>query len=371
MVVHQRDPSRAPGPGQSPADSARGERVARVLARAGVASRRDAERLIEAGRIALNGQVLTSPAVTVGPDDILTLDGQAVADREPTRVWLYHKPPGLLTTHRDPKGRPTVFEQLPPSMPRVISVGRLDLNSEGLLLLTNDGGLARELELPSGGVVRRYRARAFGRVTQEKLDRLKDGVTVDGVAYGSIEAHLDGGRGSNVWISLALTEGKNREVRKVLESIGLKVNRLIRLAYGPFELGDLKVGEAEEVPARRVKQLVEGKLASAPARQPRRRASLSPRAEAGGLGGPAMRAPAPPERATRGQRPFAKGHSGKASSGKAPFGKGPGRAEGRPAAGQPRVEKATKSYKPGWARPKPKARPGAHKPGSPAGRGKR
>jgi 23S rRNA pseudouridine2605 synthase len=351
MVAHQRDPSRGPGPGQSPDDaSAKGERVARALARAGVASRRDAERLIEAGRVALNGQVLTSPAVTVGPDDILTLDGQAVADREPARVWLYHKPPGLLTTHRDPKGRPTVFERLPPGMPRVISVGRLDLNSEGLLLLTNDGGLARELELPSAGVVRRYRARAFGRVTQEKLDRLKQGVTVDGIAYGAIEAHLDGGRGSNVWISLALTEGKNREVRKVLDSIGLKVNRLIRLAYGPFELGELKLGEAEEVPARRVKQLIEGKLASAPARQPRRRSALSARAEAGPLGRSGQRPPAPAAHGPKAGRPH-------------------GKPEARP--GKARPEKAPKAYKAGWARPKPKARPGAHRPGSPTGRGKR
>ena len=193
-----------------------------------------------------------------------------MADREPARLWRYHKPPGLITTHKDPKGRPTVFERLPPGLPRVISIGRLDLTSEGLLLLTNDGALARELELPSSGVVRRYRARAFGRASQEKLDRLKDGITVEGMVYGPIQAHLDGGRGANIWITLELGEGKNREVRRVLEAIGLKVNRLIRTAYGPFELGDLAPGAAEEVPPRLVKALIAGETASPAAPAPSR-----------------------------------------------------------------------------------------------------
>lgn len=338
-----------------------------MLARAGVASRRDAERLIEAGRVALNGQVLTSPAVTVTPNDIVTLDGQAIADREPARVWLYHKPPGLLTTHRDPKGRPTVFERLPPGLPRVISVGRLDLNSEGLLLLTNDGGLARQLELPDGGIVRRYRARAFGRVTQEKLDRLKDGITVEGVSYGRIEAHLDGGRGSNVWISLALTEGKNREVRRVLDALGLKVNRLIRLAYGPFELGGLEPGQVEEVPARRVRQLVEGKLASAPARQPRRRETLSARAEAGGGGRPGKRpAPQALER-----QPWGQAKRGAPKRPAPKRGDLLDRAAGKPRPAKAQAEKTPKTYKAGWAKPKIKANPARHRPGSPTGRGKR
>ena len=238
--------------------------MAQALARAGVASRREAERLIADGRVALNGQVLTSPAVNVGRGDILTLDGKVVADREPARLWRYHKPPGLITSHKDPKGRPTVFEHLPPGLPRVISIGRLDLSSEGLLLLTNDGELARELELPSSGLVRRYRARAFGRTSQETLDTLKDGITVEGMAYGPIQAHLDGGQGSNVWVTLELAEGKNREVRRVLDAIHLRVNRLIRIAYGPFELGELGPGEAVEVAPRLVKQLLEGELALEP-----------------------------------------------------------------------------------------------------------
>lgn len=329
MVTHPKDPSRRSPGGQ--ALPAAPERVARALARAGVASRRDAERLIEAGRVALNGQVLTSPAVNVGPGDILTLDGQAVADREPPRLWRYHKPQGLLTTHKDPKGRPTVFDQLPKELPRVISVGRLDFNSEGLLLLTNDGALARQLELPATGVVRRYRARAFGRASQEKLDRLKTGITVDGVAYGPIEAEIERGQGANVWIGLALAEGKNREVRKVLEALGLKVNRLIRVAYGPFELGELGPGEVEEVPARRLKPLVQanftGELMQTPPPKPAR--------------------PSKPEAPKRRPRPASPAKSGP----RAPA----GAADAKP--------KTT--YKPGWARPKPRSRaaaPGKTKP---------
>ena len=235
-----------------------GERVAKALARAGVASRREVERLIEAGRVSLNGQVLTTPAVKVAPGDILTVDGEVVSEPEPTRVWRYHKPVGLLTSHSDPQGRPTVFENLPDGLPRVISVGRLDLNSEGLLILTNDGALARALELPANAWVRRYRARARGHATQAKLDRLKDGVTIEGVHYGPIEATLDkakeGAAGANLWITVTLTEGKNREVRKVLESLGLTVNRLIRLSYGPFQLGPLPVGAVEEVGPRVIRE---------------------------------------------------------------------------------------------------------------------
>jgi 23S rRNA pseudouridine2605 synthase len=222
-----------------------------VLARAGVASRREVERLIAAGRVALNGQTLTTPAVLVTAEDVLSVDGKAVAAAEPARLFRYHKPSGLVTTHSDPAGRPTVFQKLPPGLPRLISVGRLDLNSEGLLLLTNDGGLSRALELPSTALVRRYRARARGRIDQAGLDRLKDGITIEGVHYGPIEATLDkareGAAGANLWITLTLTEGKNREVRRVLEALGLTVNRLIRLAYGPFALGTLAVGEVEEV----------------------------------------------------------------------------------------------------------------------------
>ena len=235
-----------------------GERVAKALARAGVASRREVERLIEAGRVRVNGQVLLTPAVKVAPDDILTVDGEVVGEAEPTRMWRYHKPVGLVTTHKDPQGRPTVFEALPKELPRVISVGRLDLNSEGLLLLTNDGALARALELPSSGWSRTYRVRAYGETSQSRLDRLLTGLTLEGVKYGPIIAKLDkvkeGTRHTNVWITVTLSEGKNREVRKVLDSIGLQVNRLIRLAYGPFQLGTSPVGAAEEIGPRVIRE---------------------------------------------------------------------------------------------------------------------
>jgi len=219
-----------------------------VLARAGVCSRRDAEKLIAEGRVKLNGKTLDTPAVKVGAADKLTVDGRPIGAAPQTRVWRYHKPSGLVTTHRDPGGRNTVFEHLPPELPRVISVGRLDLTSEGLLLLTNDGGLARRLELPANAWLRRYRARAFGRVTQTELDQLKDGISIEGVNYRGIEATLERSQGANTWITLTLTEGKNREVRRVLEALGLKVNRLIRVSYGPFQLGTLEPGDVEEVP---------------------------------------------------------------------------------------------------------------------------
>lgn len=227
--------------------------MAKFLARAGVCSRRDAERLIGEGRVKLNGRVLDTPAVKVTAKDKVQVDGKPVHTAEPTRLWRYHKPSGLVTTHRDPAGRPTVFENLPKDLPRVISVGRLDLTSEGLLLLTNDGELARRLELPSNGWLRRYRARAFGRVEQAELDALKDGIAVEGVRYGPIEAKLERA-GTNSWITLSLTEGKNREVRRVLEALGLKVNRLIRIAYGPFQLGALAPGAVEEIPRKVLKE---------------------------------------------------------------------------------------------------------------------
>jgi len=224
-----------------------GERIAKALAHAGVASRRDAERLIEAGRISVNGETLTSPAFNVMPGDEVCLDGQPVGPRPPTRVWRYHKPAGLLTTHHDPQGRETVFDQMSADMGRVISVGRLDLNSEGLLLLTNDGELARVLELPATGWTRRYRVRAYGNAEDKALAKLSDGAVVEGVVYGPVEVTVDRRTGANVWLTVGLKEGKNREVRKVLSSIGLTVNRLMRTAYGPFQLGSLKRGDLEEV----------------------------------------------------------------------------------------------------------------------------
>lgn len=224
-----------------------GERIAKRLARAGVCSRREAERLIAEGRVAVAGRVLDTPAFNVTAADAITVDGKPVPVPEHTRLWRYHKPRGVLTTTRDPEGRPTVFDRLPPGMPRVVTVGRLDLNSEGLLLLTNDGGLARRLELPATGWTRRYRVRVHGRIEPDSLAGLARGVTVAGVRYGPIRAALDVQKGDNAWITLALEEGKNREVRRVMEHLGWPVTRLIRVAYGPFQLGSLPRDAVEEV----------------------------------------------------------------------------------------------------------------------------
>ena len=224
------------------------ERVAKLLARVGLCSRRDAERWIVAGRVSVDGQVLTTPAVTVTAANDVRVDGVPLPGSERARLWRYHKPAGLITTHRDEKGRPTVFDALPKELPRVISVGRLDLNSEGLLLLTNDGGLARRLELPATGWLRRYKVRVHGEVDPDRLAALEKGITIDGVAYGSIHAILERLQGSNAWIALALREGKNREVRRVLEHLGLPVTRLIRLSFGPFQLGNLARGDVAELP---------------------------------------------------------------------------------------------------------------------------
>ncbi|MBX9456482.1 MAG: pseudouridine synthase [Rhizobium sp.] len=227
-----------------------GERISKVMARAGVASRRDCERMIMEGRVALNGKVLESPAVNVTGKDRIEVDGQEIGAIERTRLWIYYKPLGLVTTNHDPEGRPTVFDNLPEELPRVISVGRLDINTEGLLLLTNDGGLARMLELPSTGWLRRYRVRAYGSIDQARLDELKEGIAVDGVLYGAIEATLDREQGHNVWITMGLREGKNREIKNVLGALGLDVNRLIRISYGPFQLGELEEGNVVEVKSR-------------------------------------------------------------------------------------------------------------------------
>ncbi len=235
-------------------DSPSGERIAKAIARAGLASRREAETWITAGRVAVNGITVASPALNVTAQDRITIDGAPLPQRERTRLFLYHKPHGLVTTHADPQGRPTIFAALPKHLPRLLSVGRLDMNTEGLLLLTNDGGLARVLELPATGWMRRYRVRAHGRVTQDKLDRLRAGITLDGVHYGSIEARLDREQGANVWLTFAMREGKNREVKNVLGHLGLAVNRLIRVSFGPFQLGELPEGAVEEVRTRTLRE---------------------------------------------------------------------------------------------------------------------
>jgi 23S rRNA pseudouridine2605 synthase len=244
-------PARAPRAEASVADdTVKPERISKLLARAGVASRRDIERMIMEGRVVLNGKVLETPVVNATLADKIEVDGQPIRGIERTRLWLYHKPAGLVTTNADPEGRPTVFENLPEELPRVMSIGRLDINTEGLLLLTNDGGLARVLELPTTGWLRRYRVRAYGEVDQPALDALKEGIAVDGVLYGAIDATLDRKQGHNVWITMGLREGKNREIKNVLGALGLEVNRLIRISYGPFQLGDLPEGKVLEVRGR-------------------------------------------------------------------------------------------------------------------------
>lgn len=244
----------------SPDNLGDGERIAKFLARAGVASRREAEKLIEQGIVTVNGKTLTSPAVKVTPEMDIRVDGTRVGKPDAPRLWRYHKPDGLVTTHKDPQGRPTVFDALAGRLPRVISVGRLDLTTEGLLLLTNSGALSRRLELPSTGWARRYRVRAYGRTTQADLDRLKDGVEIDGVQYGPVRATLDQVQGGNVWITLSINEGKNREVRNLMRHLGLTVNRLIRIAYGPFQLGKLGKDEIEEVPGKQLKEQLGKKI---------------------------------------------------------------------------------------------------------------
>ncbi len=240
-----------------------GDRLAKVIARSGLCSRRDAEGWIKDGRVTVNGKKVLTPAFNVSPSDKIKVDGEPLAARQGTRVWLYHKPAGLVVTEKDPEGRPTIFEALADKdLPRVVSIGRLDINTEGLLLVTNDGGLKRVLELPATGWLRRYRVRAFGSVTQEQLNGLKDGIEIDGIQYGPIEATLERTQGSNSWLVLGLREGKNREVKNVLGALGLQVNRLIRVSYGPFQLGDLAEGEVEVVPARVLREQLGKRLAA-------------------------------------------------------------------------------------------------------------
>ena len=261
------DASPDASPGGGPGGGPGGERIAKVLARAGLASRRGAEAMIAQGRVSVDGAVLKSPAVNVTPGQNIRVDGEPLPQAEPVRLFRYHKPQGTLVTRSDPQGRPTVFERLPAELPRLVAVGRLDFNSEGLLLLTTDGGLARTLELPATGWTRRYRARAHGRVTQEQLDRLAKGITVDGERFAPIHASLEAGQtGANAWITLALKEGKYREVRRALAALGLEVNRLIRTAYGPFQLGSLRRGEVAEIPRKMIREQLGGRWGRPPER---------------------------------------------------------------------------------------------------------
>jgi 23S rRNA pseudouridine2605 synthase len=248
--------------GKSSSKQELGERIAKVIARAGLASRREAEAFIAAGRVTVNGAVISSPALNVTSEDSISVDGEPLPQRERTRLFLYNKPRGLVTTHSDPQGRPTIFADLPKNLPRLMSVGRLDMNTEGLLLLTNDGGLARVLELPATGWLRRYRVRAHGRVQQARLHELRRGITIDGIRYGSIEAALEREQGANLWIVFAMREGKNREVKNVLGHLGLAVNRLIRVSFGPFQLGDLPEGTVTEVRTRHLREQLGERIAA-------------------------------------------------------------------------------------------------------------
>ena len=236
------------------------ERIAKFIARSGVCSRREAEELIKQQRVSVNGVVVETPAFNVEGTEKIKIDGEKLPETEKTRVWIYHKPAGLVTSHKDEKGRQTVFDNLPAGMPRVISVGRLDLNSEGLLILTNSGELSRKLELPSNGWSRRYKVKVHGKVGKAKLEGLEKGCEIDGVVYGAIKVVVDSEQGTNAWLTVTLQEGKNREIRKVMKSLGLEVARLIRVSYGPFQLGSLKKGEVREVPQKVLKEQLGGKL---------------------------------------------------------------------------------------------------------------
>lgn len=304
-MAEKTTPSR-PGPSKPEAEAAPpGERIAKVLSRAGVASRREAERMIELGQVAVNGKTIDSPALNVTRADRITVDGRPVAAAEPARLWLYYKPEGLVTSASDEKGRPTVFEQLPPDLPRVMSVGRLDLNSEGLLLLTNDGELKRRLELPSTGWLRKYRVRINGNPTDPDLEPLRQGITVEGERFQPMSVSLDRIQGANAWLTIGLREGRNREIRRALAAIDLTVNRLIRVSYGPFRLGDLGPGEVEEIKPKVLRDQLgldpQADAPDVPTRSPKATAPTKPVAKprpAGGL------KPAPrPARNTRNTPP--------------------------------------------------------------------
>jgi 23S rRNA pseudouridine2605 synthase len=349
--------------------TAEGDRIAKVLSRAGIASRREAERLIELGEVTVNGKVITSPALNVTAADKITVRGEAVGEPDPPRLWLYYKPEGLVTSASDEKGRDTVFDHLPEDMPRVMSVGRLDLNSEGLLLLTNDGELKRRLELPSTGWLRKYRVRVKGNPTEPEIEPLRKGITIDGERFQPMEVKIDRHQGANAWLTVGLREGRNREIRRAMEHIGVTVNRLIRISYGPFRLNELEPGEVEEIKPRVLReQLGMAAEAEAPSKPALRRAPRKP------LGQPGGDAAAP--RPTR---------AGPAESGSA---KGPAKPLAKPGAGLKTLsdswqkatrrpaEKAKASDRPApgtGARPIRTAEPGKGKPGAgrPGGAGPR
>jgi len=316
------------------------QRIAKLLARAGIASRRETERMIADGRVALDGKVLDTPATILPSLRGVTVDGRPVQEPAPARLFRYHKPPGLLTAERDPAGRPTIYDRLPRDLPRVVPVGRLDLNTEGLLLLTTDGELKRELELPSTGVTRTYRARAFGEVSQEQLEELIHGVTIEGIRYGSIDANLERRTGRNQWIELTITEGKNREVRRILEHLGLQVSRLIRTAYGPIPLADLPPGAVDEI---RHHDLVEFR------RNLRGPRLLPPPAADGGDARPKPRRTAPPARGATAKPPRPARPPLPARNGppRPPSSRvGEGRAEGRAASAAQKTERASRPAPP-------------------------
>lgn len=335
------DPTAAPD-GAPGAESPEGDRIAKVLARSGVASRREAEKIIEAGRVTVNGRKITSPALNVTPRDRVQVDGKPLAAAEPARLWLYHKPTGLVTTTKDEQGRETIFDKLPEEMPRVMSVGRLDLNSEGLLLLTNDGGIKRQLELPSTGWMRKYRVRVKGNPSDEALAPLREGIVIDREEFQPMMVSLDRQQGANAWLTVGLREGKNREIRRAMESIGLVVNRLIRVSYGPFQLGQLKPGQVEEVRRRVMRDQL-------------------------GLEAEEEPTPARPRRVVR------KGKSRPAAQGETPWGEAPARKPGtRAAPGGPRGDKPAgkpggKSF--GKAAGKPAGKSFGKPEGKPAGKG--
>lgn len=333
-----------------------GDRIAKVLSRAGVASRREAERMIETGQVAVNGKVIDSPALNVGPKDRITVNGKPLAAPEPARLWLYYKPEGLVTSASDEQGRPTVFEHLPEDMPRVMSVGRLDLNSEGLLLLTNDGELKRRLELPSTGWLRKYRVRVKGNPTDPELDPLRKGIEVDGERFQPMQVVMDRHQGANAWLTVGLREGKNREIRRAMNAIGLFVNRLIRISYGPFRLGELEPGEVEEVRPKVLRDQLgldpaADEVASKPRTRPAAPKPQTPRSPSGG-----SKAAAP------------KSFAAKSGAAARPAAPAPARGNARP---KGRTFAAAKDAAPSAPSRRPAGKPAAHGPatGGPASRG--